>query len=157
MNIRGMHRKNSFKNYIQMRKVSFRISNLIVLAVIAGFIAFVWRSVKHEPELTLKQIVIDNPKVILTGYVSQSEFKLPFATEGLAFNPLCSLSSWKQIYINNIQFLKFGFVHYKFSIYFWFWFVFQATVYCLHFWFCFGTIDFNILHFSMLIAWKKRK
>jgi len=35
-------------------------------------------------------------------------------------NPLCSLSSRKQVYINGIHFLKFRFVHYKFSIYLWF-------------------------------------
>ena len=87
-----------------MKKVSFKISNLIVLAVIAGFIAFVWKSIKHEPELALEQITVEEPKVIITSYSSKAEFKLPFTAEALAFNGNeLFISSTENLYIYSTQ------------------------------------------------------
>jgi predicted transposase YbfD/YdcC len=49
------------------------------------------------------------------GYAAQNFSVLNRIALNL-LNPSCKLSSWKQVYINIIQFLKFRFVHYKFPI-----------------------------------------
>jgi hypothetical protein len=62
----------------------FKVSNLIVLAVIAGFAVFVWKSLKHEPEVVLEQIFAEEPQVKFTGCKQQLSFELPFEPEAIA-------------------------------------------------------------------------
>lgn len=81
-------------------KRTFKVSNLIVFAIIAGFVVFVWHSLKHEPELTLEQIVVDNPQVIIEGYEPKISVELPFVAGAVAYNAgLLFVSSERNLYV----------------------------------------------------------
>jgi len=84
------------------KKRRFKASNLIVFAIIAGFVAFVWHSLKQETELTLEQIVVDAPQVRIDGYAPTISITLPFVAGAVAYNALLLLvSSEQNLYVYN--------------------------------------------------------
>ncbi len=62
----------------------FKISNLIVLVVIVGFAVFVWKSLKHDPEVVLEQVSAEEPQIRFTNCKQQSSFELPFEPGAIA-------------------------------------------------------------------------
>lgn len=62
----------------------FKISNIVVLAIIAGFAVFAWKSLKHDPEVVLEQVSVEEPQIKFTNCKQRLSFELPFEPEAIA-------------------------------------------------------------------------